>query len=879
MSQPHPPAEPARPVGRRSLSIRYSLPLLITVLAFGVVAIYGAAAYREVQKSALDTAATRLATLTQELAGMIGSSITGARSRASDRTSNEAIRSFLLDPSSDPAAALAVFDTAANMFGVELRAADGRRLAATRADLPVGEEADDNLAGLLDRSAGGAVGGLRAVGDSLVAPVAAPVVDADRTIGYVVSWGRITGSGQTQIEQLIGTSARMYVANDDGELWTNLSSPVEALPLDPAGMSGMTDFSGPDGVRWLASAASVAGTPWYVVLEFPRAQVVAPAWRLLRSLAFLGMLAMLLAGAATWLLTGRFTAPIMEVAHTAEALSQGDYTRRSTVSRQDEIGTLSRSFNTMADNVAAAHTSLEQKVAQLALLESQHRDISDRLRNVLASSPDVIYERMQSADGVQFTWVSENVERVLGFGIEDIRSAGWWMAHVHPDDRAAHVAPLPVFGPDRQASSEYRLMHYDGRYRWIRDQQRLVDDAGTIVGAWSDVTALRSLEEQFRQAQKLEAVGQLAGGIAHDFNNIVTVILGESDMALAALPADSPIRESLDQVRTAADRAALLTRQLLTFSSSQLTETTVFSMNDVVLDLQDMLRRLIGADVALEKRISPHRCLVSADRGQVEQVLLNLVINARDAMPDGGTIVIETQDVGLDDEYVSSHPGAGTGEFAALVVSDTGAGMSDDVRAHIFEPFFTTKGPGKGTGLGLATCYGIAQQYGGHVGVYSEVGVGTTMKLYLPSAVEPATAIRPRAPQSALERGTETILLVEDEAQVRAIVARMLAAQGYTVMQAAHGAAALELLESATAPIDLLLTDLIMPHMGGRELAERVRELRPQLKVLFTSGYTEDVIVQNRLLDHHIVLLHKPFTRAALAAKVRETLDAPFTEA
>jgi CheY-like chemotaxis protein len=302
-------------------------------------------------------------------------------------------------------------------------------------------------------------------------------------------------------------------------------------------------------------------------------------------------------------------------------------------------------------------------------------------------------------------------------------------------------------------------------------------------------------------------------------------------------------------------------------------------MNDVVLDLQDMLRRLIGEDVVLEKRIALQSCTVSADRGQIEQVLLNLVINARDAMPDGGTIVIETQDVVLDDEYVSSHPDAGTGQFAALVVSDTGTGISDDARAHIFEPFFTTKEPGKGTGLGLATCYGIATQYGGHIGVYSEAGVGTTMKLYLPCVAEPATAVRPRAPQANLERGTETILLVEDEAQVRAIVARMLAAQGYTVMQAANGEAALELLASATAPIDLLLTDLIMPRMGGRELAERVRALRPQLKVLFTSGYTEDAIVQNRLLDHDIVLLHKPFTRASLAAKVRETLDAPFRAA
>jgi PAS domain S-box-containing protein len=440
---------------------------------------------------------------------------------------------------------------------------------------------------------------------------------------------------------------------------------------------------------------------------------------------------------------------------------------------------LSRAFNTMADNVSAAHVTLEQKVAQLALLESQHRDISDRLHHVLASSPDVIYERRHRRDSFMFTWVSDNVERVLGFGFEDIRSPVWWAEHVHPDDTGAHVQPLSAFGPDRTATHEYRVRHRDGSYRWIRDQQRLVDDAGTIVGAWSDVTAMRSLEEQFRQAQKLESVGRLAGGIAHDFNNLVTVILGESDMALSTVPADSPVRESLDQVRTAADRAALLTRQLLTFSRSQLTEASVFSLNDVVRDLQDMLRRLIGEDVRLEQRIADGHGLVNADRGQVEQVLLNLVINARDALDGGGRIVIETQYVTLDDEYVRTHPDATIGEFVALVVSDNGTGMTEDVRTHLFEPFFTTKGPGKGTGLGLATSYGIAQQYGGHIGVYSEQGVGTTMRLYLPRAAEIEVPQRAHALPADLMRGTETILLVEDEAQVRAIVKRMLEARAH----------------------------------------------------------------------------------------------------
>jgi signal transduction histidine kinase len=512
-------------------------------------------------------------------------------------------------------------------------------------------------------------------------------------------------------------------------------------------------------------------------------------------------------------------------------------------------------------------------VSELAVLDAQHRDIGERLRQVLGSSPDVIYEMQTLGESPTFTWVSDNVERLLGEPADTVMSPGWWSSHVHPDDIVPPVQPARDFGPDGEAMREFRLLHADGRYRWIRDRQRHTPGNGRLVGAWSDVTELRSLEEQFRQAQKLEAVGRLAGGIAHDFNNIVTVILGETEMALSTQPAHSPVRDSFDQVRAAAERAALLTRQLLTFSRKQLTETAVLDLNEAIRGVTGMLDRLIGEDLDLQFRLAAGIAPVTADPAQIEQVLLNLVINARDAMPEGGTVIIETRNVTLDDDYVRSHADAVAGEHVALTVSDNGTGISPEAREHLFEPFFTTKGPGKGTGLGLATCYGIARQFGGHIGVYSEVGVGTTVTLYLPAtaggvlhhAASPDTA-------AAVATGTETILLVEDEAQVRAIVARILRAQGYTVSAAANGADALEILERGD-PVDLLLTDLVMPRMGGRELAERATLLRPKLRVLFTSGYTEDVIVQNRLLAHDIMLLNKPFTRAELAAKVREALD------
>ncbi|MGH7447508.1 MAG: ATP-binding protein [Longimicrobiales bacterium] len=723
---PHEDTPHAREPGMpgRGLSIRFSLPLLITALAAIVIGLYAAAAYRQMQQSAIDAAGDRLEGVTRGLAGMLGGSLNGYRTDALAVAGNDSVRAFLRNPSASRAAAHAALRPPDNVLGYELLDASGRRVLATHDDLPGGAENDPRIPDLLRRSAGGAtrgaVGALRSVRDSLVAPVAAPVMAGDSMIGYVVMWRRVRASEQgRRIEQLIGSSARMYIANEAGDLWTDLSRPVAGPPLAPADIDGAVEYAQPGEGRWLADAADIQGAPWVVVVEFSRNLVLAPARRLLRSLVLLGLLALLLAAAATWALAGRFTAPIMRLADTARALSEGDYERRSTISRRDEVGTLSRAFNRMADNVSGAHAALEHQIEQLALAEARNREVGDRLRQVLSSSPDVIY-KLTSIDGVMtFTWISENVERLFGAGMEEVSRPDWWVDHLHPEDRARELVPLRDFGPDHQSTREYRLRHRDGRYRWIRDRQRLDGDGSVVVGAWSDVTELRTLEEQFRQAQKLEAVGRLAGGIAHDFNNIVTVILGESDMALSTLAPGSPLRDSLDQIRTAGDRASLLTRQLLTFSRRQIMETTVFSLNDVVRDLQDMLRRLIGADLNLQLQLAERLGPVNADRGQIEQVLLNLVINARDAMPDGGTIVIETHDVSLDADYARSHPDAVTGDFVALVVSDSGTGMTDEVRAHLFEPFFTTKDPGKGTGLGLATSYGIAREFGGHIGVYS----------------------------------------------------------------------------------------------------------------------------------------------------------------
>lgn len=451
-----------------------------------------------------------------------------------------------------------------------------------------------------------------------------------------------------------------------------------------------------------------------------------------------------------------------------------------------------------------------------------------------------------------------------------------WFETIHPDDRATMRADQERSIRGEPTTSVVRVVRPDGSVRWVRGRAFPVRNVEgrvyRMVGVSEDITELRRAEEQMAQAQKMEAVGRLAGGVAHDFNNLLTVILGETEIAQADLAPGHPLAESLAEVRRAGERAAVLTRQLLAFSRRQLVEPTVFPLNGVVVEMTKMLRRLIGEDLELVVKMAPDAGAVRMDRGQIEQVLANLVVNARDAMPGGGTLTIETQNVQLDEDDARGHGDLAPGRYVFLAVSDTGAGMTDDVKARAFEPFFTTKEQGKGTGLGLATCYGIVKQAGGHIAVYSEVGVGTTMKVYLP-LVGGEVGTRETVEATALPRGTETVLVVEDEGAVRRVAVRVLQGLGYGVVEARDRDEALRVLEVHPGHIDLLLTDVVLPGIGGRELADRVTAARPGIKVLFTSGYTADVILQHRLLEHDVALLQKPFTRESLARKVRDVLD------
>jgi len=472
---------------------------------------------------------------------------------------------------------------------------------------------------------------------------------------------------------------------------------------------------------------------------------------------------------------------------------------------------------------------------------------------------------------------SPSYEKILGYTAEELRGTTA-LEQIHPEDREKVLqAASEARRTGKGTNLEYRMRHKDGGWRMLESRASTIMKAGEVeklVIVNRDVTERKHLEEQFRQSQKMEAVGRLSGGVAHDFNNLLGVIIGYGEIVQEGTAADSPLRTCVDEMLKAGHRAAGLTRQLLAFSRQQVMDPKVLDLNSVVKDMEKMLKRLISEDIQLKTDLDPALARIKADQGQIEQVLMNLAVNARDAMPNGGELTITGSNFRMDQDFVRRYPyPVLVGDYVLLSVSDNGIGMDAATRARVFEPFFTTKEKGKGTGLGLSTVYGVVKQSGGYIEVHSEPGAGATFKIYLPKVEEALDPQKQAVELPASLRGTETVLLVEDEIALRTLSRQLLKLCGYDVLEAASGAEALRISQEHTERIHLLLTDVVMPGMSGRVLADQIVKQRPDTQVVYMSGYTGQTVGEHGVLAEGSFFLPKPFTREALARKVRRALD------
>jgi PAS domain S-box-containing protein len=540
------------------------------------------------------------------------------------------------------------------------------------------------------------------------------------------------------------------------------------------------------------------------------------------------------------------------------------------VSTFEDIAQTNRELQSSQTELKAAKAQIEKHAHQL---EGQVRSSEDKYRNLMEQANDAIFILDPLGAILE---VNRRAEEILGQPRSCLleRSFESLVPAAEPDEERAEVRQLLAGAAVKATNIQFQR---SGGVLVAVDLSAAVVEIGServILVIAHDVTDRNRLEQQLRQAQKMEAVGRLAGGIAHDFNNLLTIITGYGEILLGSLKPDDPVRELISEIKNAGDRATSLTKQLLAFSRQQLIEPRILDLNTVVNDVEKMLRRVIGEDIELVCRREPALGQVRADPGQIVQVLMNMAVNSRDAMPKGGKLTIATSNVALDDSFVRLHSEVRPGAYVMLSLADTGCGMDRATQTRIFEPFFTTKEFGKGTGLGLATVYGIVKQSNGYIYVQSDPGEGTTFRIYFPVAETevPAAAAKAHALHDG-PAGTETILLVEDEKPVREITRKILTMRGYEVLEAAHGVEALQISARAKGPIHLLITDVVMPHMGGRDLAARVSALHPETRVLFMSGYTDDAVFRHGILEADGAFLQKPFTMDAITKKVRAVLD------
>ncbi len=502
--------------------------------------------------------------------------------------------------------------------------------------------------------------------------------------------------------------------------------------------------------------------------------------------------------------------------------------------------------------------------------------IEERQNLLLKTAPMVLYTAHASVSFVR-SWLSDNVQRITGFtAFAFYNDPDFWASRLHPEDKNHVLDTFQTVLVNGSFSVEYRWQCADGSWRWFLDQAVLIrenENRLEMVGSWLDISEQKKLESQFRQSQKMEAVGRLAAGVAHDFNNLLTAISGYAELAERGVEDSDPVNEDIKEVRNCVTRAASLTRQLLAFSRKQVLMPEVLNLNNIIKDMQNMARRIIGEDIELISHYDTDLGKIKADSGQIEQVIMNLIVNARDAMPRGGKLVLQTANVVLDKKFQQLHPEVRVGSYVMLEVIDTGEGMTEETCSRLFEPFFTTKPLGKGSGLGLATVYGIIKQSEGYIYVESVLGKGSSFRIFLPLTMDAERNVERKEILPEASRGTETILVVEDENSVRDMARRILMKNGYDVLEAKNAGEALLICENHQKPIQFMLSDVVMPQLSGPDLAKRLAPLHPEMKVLYMTGYSEPDVLKSEVINKGKPIIYKPFTPEDLTKKIREVLQ------
>ncbi len=741
-------------------------------------------------------------------------------------------------------------------IGSSRAGADGRRIP-----LPVPIVQGDS--GATDRF-------VFALPQSLAGPEATPVValvERDSATGIRVAvFLPLADIGKSVLSSRLPPGAFSLLARRDGVVIAG-SSTARAwigrrLPSgrETAADSGTTSLKSPDGSSYLAAYVKTRHAPWTVYVGIPAAVAFADARRDFWRAVGWGALALLLGVALAWTQATRIIGPLRAVIADARVLGRGELGHRSTAQGPAEVGALAVSLNSMAE--------------RLQKREDDLRESEQRFRAVIENATDMV--AIIGLDGKR-RYASPSMARTLGYQADELLNTSW-LEIIHPDDVPAATEFFRTISQSWGTTSTIVLRYQEKVGGWrtfsvVGQNMRDVEGVRGIVYNLRDITRQMRLESELSQTQKMESIGQLAGGIAHDFNNLLTVIRGRVEFLAESDRLDDSEKEDVSEIRKAAERAASLTGQLLAFSRKQLLKPRVLNLNSVLDEVTPIITRLIGEDLHVAIEHGDNLGNIVADPTQVEQVILNLSVNARDAMPHGGILRLRTANTEVAEEVTSSADLPPAGEYVMLEVCDSGSGMDAATRLRIFDPFFTTKEAGKGTGLGLATVYGIVKQSGGNITVESLAGKGSTFRVFFPRSRDVVQTSVART-STASSGGTETILLVEDEQSVRELATRILEERGYKVIPAQHGGDALQILSGTDIHIDLILSDVVMPGMSGREVVEAIRQLGRNPRVIYMSGYTDDEIVRRGLMDPANAFVSKPFTPDVLAAYVRDALDA-----